>query len=115
MSEQKKSNAKNPFKTILTADFLKKISEITLENNRDYESQFFASSEVIVKNILSYAPEGAVNGNFACESSCILRKGQAERITSALESVGYAVKIEEHPWGGEYLVITVNWGGDEEK
>lgn len=109
MTELKKVNAKKPFKTTLTADFMRKITEIALEHTGGYDGSYEASAKVIIDYILIDALEEAANNYCTSRTTWRLKSNQIENITSALEGIGYAVEIEKHPMGDRFYFITIRW------
>lgn len=114
MSNSKKVNAKKPFKTQLTADFMRGIVDIAREHTVGYDGSYEASAKVIIDYILIDALEEAANNYCVSRTTWKLRSNQIENITSALEGIGYAVEIEKHPMGDRFYFITIRWEGEND-
>lgn len=109
MTELKKVNTKKPFKTQLTADFMRKIVEIAGEHANSYEGTYEAPAQAIIKCILIDALAEAVDNYCVSRTTWRLRSNQIENITFCLEVLGYAVEIEKHPNGDRLYLITIRW------
>lgn len=103
---------KKPFKTKLTADFMTQISDIARKNSNSHDGGYTAPAKVIVECILGTALEDAAKNYCVSTTEWSLRKGQLEKITDALQSIGYAVDVAEARFG--LFSITIRWVNKDE-